>query len=622
MAEILSVKDLGLSFESEDQFQEVLSEVSFSVAAGEIVGIIGESGSGKSMTARSITRLLPDNALIAQESQVRFKGEDVLAMKPRALRRLLGQEIGMIFQDPLSSLNPTMTVGAQIVEVLRLHRKLSRRAARDEAVALMSAIGILEPAARFKLYPHEFSGGMRQRIMIAIALAGKPSLLIADEPTTALDVTIQAQILRLIKDLQADLGLSVLLISHDFGVVAQICTRVIVMQNGRIVEQGPIEELFAAPKHPYTKLLLDAVPRIEQEKVTRKVGVLADEIDPDDGAKNAGLVATEVIAAGEWPGEWPVATNSSANSNANTSTIAKANTNANTPLQPLISVEKLEQVFDLGKGQQVKAVNQVDLKIYRGETLGLVGESGSGKSTLGRAILQLYQPTSGRIMFHGFDLKQLTPTEKLRVRKDMQIIFQDPYASLDPRMKVEDIIGEALDTHGLVKNANERRARVEELLELVELDPSFASRFPHEFSGGQRQRIGIARALAVEPDFIVADEPLSALDVSIQAQIIDLLQKLQEKLGLTYLFIAHDLAVVKQISDRVAVMQHGQIVEIAETKELYDKPLHPYTQQLLSAVPRLDAQFRASQPEIKDAVPASQTLVNLVEVSPGHFVAH
>lgn len=633
MAEILSVKDLGLSFESEDQFQEVLSGVSFSVAAGEIVGIIGESGSGKSMTARSITRLLPDNALIAQESQVRFKGEDVLAMKPRALRRLLGQEIGMIFQDPLSSLNPTMTVGAQIVEVLRLHRKLSRRAARDEAVALMSAIGILEPAARFKLYPHEFSGGMRQRIMIAIALAGKPSLLIADEPTTALDVTIQAQILRLIKDLQADLGLSVLLISHDFGVVAQICTRVIVMQNGRIVEQGPIEELFAAPKHPYTKLLLDAVPRIEQEKVTRKVGVLADvvaegelvladEIDPDDGAKNAGLVATEVIAAGEWPGEWPVATNSSANSNANTSTIAKANTNANTHLQPLISVEKLEQVFDLGKGQQVKAVNQVDLKIYRGETLGLVGESGSGKSTLGRAILQLYQPTSGRIMFHGFDLKQLTPTEKLRVRKDMQIIFQDPYASLDPRMKVEDIIGEALDTHGLVKNANERRARVEELLELVELDPSFASRFPHEFSGGQRQRIGIARALAVEPDFIVADEPLSALDVSIQAQIIDLLQKLQEKLGLTYLFIAHDLAVVKQISDRVAVMQHGQIVEIAETKELYDKPLHPYTQQLLSAVPRLDAQFRASQPEIKDAVPASQTLVNLVEVSPGHFVAH
>lgn len=633
MAEILSVKDLGLSFESEDQFQEVLSGVSFSVAAGEIVGIIGESGSGKSMTARSITRLLPDNALIAQESQVRFKGEDVLAMKPRALRRLLGQEIGMIFQDPLSSLNPTMTVGAQIVEVLRLHRKLSRRAARDEAVALMSAIGILEPAARFKLYPHEFSGGMRQRIMIAIALAGKPSLLIADEPTTALDVTIQAQILRLIKDLQADLGLSVLLISHDFGVVAQICTRVIVMQNGRIVEQGPIEELFAAPKHPYTKLLLDAVPRIEQEKVTRKVGVLADvvaegelvladEIDPDNGAKNAGLVATEVIAAGEWPGEWPVATNSSANSNANTNTIAKANTNANTPLQPLISVEKLEQVFDLGKGQQVKAVNQVDLKIYRGETLGLVGESGSGKSTLGRAILQLYQPTSGRIMFHGFDLKQLTPTEQLRVRKDMQIIFQDPYASLDPRMKVEDIIGEALDTHGLVKNANERRARVEELLELVELDPSFASRFPHEFSGGQRQRIGIARALAVEPDFIVADEPLSALDVSIQAQIIDLLQKLQEKLGLTYLFIAHDLAVVKQISDRVAVMQHGQIVEIAETKELYDKPLHPYTQQLLSAVPRLDAQFRASQPEIKDAVPASQTLVNLVEVSPGHFVAH
>lgn len=584
MSEILSIKNLGLSFESEDQLQEVLKEVSFSVAEGEIVGIIGESGSGKSMTARSITRLLPDNARLTPASEITFKGQDVLSLKPRAMRRILGEEIGMIFQDPLSSLNPTMTVGGQIVEVLRLHQSLSKRAARAKAIDLMKAIGIKEAEARFKLYPHEFSGGMRQRIMIAIALAANPSLLIADEPTTALDVTIQAQILALIKQLQAELGLSVLLISHDFGVVAQICTRVIVMQAGRIVEQGPIEELFANPQHPYTRLLLEAVPRIEQEKVPRKIGVLADE--------------HKAVAVASDNEEF-----------------------AKSPLQPLISVEKLEQVFDLGKGQQVKAVNQVDLDIYRGETLGLVGESGSGKSTLGRAILQLYEPTSGRVMFHGFDLKQLTRAEQFRVRKDMQIIFQDPYASLDPRMKVEDIIGEALDTHGLVKNASQRRERIEELLALVELDASFASRFPHEFSGGQRQRIGIARALAVEPDFIVADEPLSALDVSIQAQIIDLMQKLQEQLGLTYLFIAHDLAVVKQISDRVAVMQHGQIVEIAETNELYDKPLHPYTQQLLSAVPRLDTQFRASDQEIKDAVPASQHVVTLVEVSPGHFVA-
>lgn len=565
MSEILAVKNLGLSFESEDQLQEVLSEVSFSVAEGEIVGIIGESGSGKSMTARSITRLLPDNARLSSESQITFKGEDVLSMKPRAMRRILGEEIGMIFQDPLSSLNPTMTVGQQIVEVLRLHKKLSRRAARAKAIDLMIAIGIKEAASRFKLYPHEFSGGMRQRIMIAIALAAKPSLLIADEPTTALDVTIQAQILALIKQLQAELGLSVLLISHDFGVVAQICTRVIVMQAGRIVEQGPIEEIFARPRHPYTRLLLDAVPRLEQDKVSRKV-------------------------TGEE--------------------------------QALISVENLEQVFDLGKGQQVKAINQVNLKIFKGETLGLVGESGSGKSTLGRAILQLYQPTNGRVMFHGFDLQHLTRSEQLLVRKDMQIIFQDPYASLDPRMKVEDIIGEALDTHGLVKNATERRARVAELLTLVELEPSFASRFPHEFSGGQRQRIGIARTLAVEPDFIVADEPLSALDVSIQAQIIELLQKIQVKLGLTYLFIAHDLAVVKQISDRVAVMQHGQIVEIAETNELYANPLHPYTQQLLSAVPRLDAQFRAGDQQVKEAVPVTQHVVTLNEVSPGHYVAN
>ena len=609
MSEILSIKNLGLSFESEDQLQEVLKEVSFSVAEGEIVGIIGESGSGKSMTARSITRLLPDNARLTPASEITFKGQDVLSLKPRAMRRILGEEIGMIFQDPLSSLNPTMTVGGQIVEVLRLHQSLSKRAARAKAIDLMKAIGIKEAEARFKLYPHEFSGGMRQRIMIAIALAANPSLLIADEPTTALDVTIQAQILALIKQLQAELGLSVLLISHDFGVVAQICTRVIVMQAGRIVEQGPIEELFANPQHPYTRLLLEAVPRLEQEKITRKVGILAEVSD------EAGVVAVSDEALDV------------ASSEGNTETPAMHRSTSQSPkqaqtIQPLIAVENLEQVFELGKGQQVKAINQVNLNIYRGETLGLVGESGSGKSTLGRAILQLYQPTSGRVMFHGFDLQQLTRAERLRVRKDMQIIFQDPYASLDPRMKVEDIIGEALDTHGLVKNAAERHARVEELLHLVELEPSFASRFPHEFSGGQRQRIGIARALAVEPDFIVADEPLSALDVSIQAQIIELLQKLQAKLGLTYLFIAHDLAVVKQISDRVAVMQHGQIVEVAETNELYNNPLHPYTQQLLSAVPRLDAQFRAGDQTLKDPVPASQHTVSLTEVSPGHYVAH
>lgn len=349
---------------------------------------------------------------------------------------------------------------------------------------------------------------------------------------------------------------------------------------------------------------------MSKKKITRRVGILAQSQASD--AEVVAEVDAAVVAAG--------ITDPDVNANRASTTARPSSTSS--PLQPLIAVENLEQVFDLGKGQQVKAVNQVDLKIYRGETLGLVCESGSGKSTLGRAILQLYQPTSGRIKFHGFDLKQLTPTEKLRVRKDMQIIFQDPYASLDPRMKVEDIIGEALDTHKLVKSASQRRARVEELLHLVELEPSFASRFPHEFSGGQRQRIGIARALAVEPDFIVADEPLSALDVSIQAQIIELLQKLQAKLGLTYLFIAHDLAVVKQISDRVAVMQHGQIVEIAETNELYAQPLHPYTQQLLSAVPRLDAQFRASDQAIKAPVPASQHVVTLAEVSPGHFVAH
>lgn len=565
MSEILKVNHLGLSFESEDHIQEVLSDLTFSVQKGEIVGIIGESGSGKSMTARSITQLLPGNARIHPDSDIEFKGQKLLQIKPKAMRKILSEEIGMIFQDPLSSLNPTMTVGDQIIEVIRLHERMSRKQARAKAVDLMTSIGIKEAETRYHHYPHEFSGGMRQRIMIAIALAASPSLLIADEPTTALDVTIQAQILALIKQLQADLGLSVLLITHDFGVVAQICTRVIVMQEGRIVEQGPIEELFSNPKHPYTKLLLEAVPRLEQEKITKN----------------------------------------------------------NPSPQTLISVEQLEQVFDSGKGQSLTAVNQVNLTIYKGETLGLVGESGSGKSTLGRAILQLYKPTSGRIMFQGFDLNQLTKSELLKIRKDMQIIFQDPYASLNPRMKVEDIIGEALDTHQLTTSPLQRRERIAELLRLVELDPLVASRFPHEFSGGQRQRIGIARALAVEPDFIVADEPLSALDVSIQAQIIDLLKRLQTKLGLTYLFIAHDLAVVKQISDRVAVMQQGQVVEIAETNELYANPLHPYTQQLLQAVPRLDAQMQSkmvSTPHSTHLHQASSRVLTLEEVSPGHFV--
>lgn len=568
MSEILKVNQLGLSFESEDQVQQVLKDITFSVEEGEIVGIVGESGSGKSMTARTITQLLPNNAHVHEGSEIEFKGNKLLEIKPKKMRKLLGEEIGMIFQDPLSSLNPTMTVGEQIAEVVRLHKHVGRKERRQIVVDLMTSMGIKDADQRYNLYPHEFSGGMRQRIMIAIALAADPSLLIADEPTTALDVTIQAQILALIKKLQEELNLSVLLITHDFGVVAQLCTRVIVMQKGEIVEQGPIEQIFNHPQHPYTQRLLEAVPRLEAEKIT----------------------------------DLPADT------------------------ETLISVESLQQVFDIGKGKQLKAVNNVNLQINRGETLGLVGESGSGKSTLGRAILQLYQPTAGRILFEGFDLGQLTKGELLKVRKDMQIIFQDPYASLDPRMKIEDIIGEALDTHRLVKGAKERRARVEELLRLVELDPAFASRYPHEFSGGQRQRIGIARALAVEPEFLVADEPLSALDVSIQAQILDLLRRLQKKLNLTILFIAHDLAVVKQISDRVAVMQQGQIVEVAETNELYSNPLHPYTQQLLAAVPRLDLDSGTGQvgrDEVLDKPtyqPTNEPLA-LVEVTSGHYVA-
>ncbi|XJS10699.1 ABC transporter ATP-binding protein [Aerococcaceae bacterium WGS1372] len=577
MAEILKIKHLNLSFESEETVQQVLKDITFSVEEGEIVGIVGESGSGKSMTARAITQLLPDNATVHPGSEIEFKEQQLLGMKPKKMRKILGEEMGMIFQDPLSSLNPMMTVGDQIAEVLQLHQPMRRKARHQRVVELMTSIGIKDADQRYSHYPHEFSGGMRQRIMIAIALAANPSLLIADEPTTALDVTIQAQILELIKKLQADLNLSVLLISHDFGVVAQLCTRVIVMKDGEIVEQCSIKDIFHSPQHPYTKKLLDAVPRLDQEKLE-----------------------SEKVAT-----------------------------------QPLIKVEGVHQVFDIGKGKRLKALNHIDLSIHRGETLGLVGESGSGKSTLGRAILQLNQPSSGRVLFEGFDLGQLTKAEMLKVRKDMQIIFQDPYASLNPRMKIEDIIGEALDTHKLVQSAGERSARIEELLQLVELDPSIASRYPHEFSGGQRQRIGIARALAVEPTFIVADEPLSALDVSIQAQILDLLKQLQKKLNLTILFIAHDLAVVKQISDRVAVMRQGQIVELASTQKLYDNPLHPYTQKLIQAVSSLD--LDNIEEKMGDGLPVDSTASSIVlatdnnyakdyhglyEVHPGHFVGH
>jgi peptide/nickel transport system ATP-binding protein len=573
MNTLLSVKNLTVSFITRDTEVEAVKNVSFDIAPGETLGIVGESGSGKSVTAQTIMRLLPSPPSIIKSGEVIFKGHQLLAKTDKEMEEIRGKEIGMIFQDPMSSLNPTMKIGHQIEESLIKHRKLGKAQAREAALEMLKLVDIPHAEERYHQYPHEFSGGMRQRVMIAIALACRPSLLIADEPTTSLDVTIQAQILSQMKELQKRLGTSILLITHDLGIVAGFCDRVIVMRKGEIVESGTTEQIFREPKHPYTIHLLNALPRIHEKKPPKPVPTF--RVPKEDG--------------------------------------------------PLIRVRSLKQYFDIGKGQIIKAVDGVSFDVRPGETLGVVGESGSGKSTTGRAILRLYEPTAGEVQFRGIPLQMLNRSEMKKMRKHMGMIFQDPHASLNPRLRIVDIIGEALDVHGLARSKKEREKRVEELLELVGLDASHARRYPHEFSGGQRQRICIARALAVEPEFIVCDEPLSALDVSIQAQIVKLLEELQQRLGLTYLFIAHDLAMIKRISDRVAVMYKGKIVELADSGELYDNPLHPYTQSLLEAIPVPDPKaetFKVLKPHADpdDPDPYGLSRSRFVEVKPGHWV--
>ncbi|MDQ0207296.1 ABC transporter ATP-binding protein [Alkalicoccobacillus murimartini] len=564
MKTLLEVRNLSIDFEQGELFTKAVSNVSFHIKKGETLGIVGESGSGKSVTARAIMKLLPHSAIYKPDTSIVFLGKDLSQATEKQMEKVRGRDIGMIFQDPMTSLNPTKTIGKQLTESIIKHQKLSSKQAKQEATNMMKLVGINNPEYRFKQYPHEFSGGMRQRIVIAIALACKPALLIADEPTTALDVTIQAQILELMKDIQKQTDTSIILITHDFGVVSQMCDRVIVMKEGAIVEENDVISIFKNPQNDYTKKLLHALPDLQDQKPVKVI---------------------------------------------------------DTQKQELLRVSHLKQYFTLAKGQVTKAVDDISFSIMKGETLGFVGESGSGKSTTGRTILHLHRPTSGEVIYEGFDLAHLTPSELKQMRQHMQIIFQDPFASLNPRLKVIDIIGEALDIHHLAQSKAERQARVEELLKMVGLDPAFAIRYPHEFSGGQRQRIGIARALAVDPTFIVCDETLSALDASIQAQIVDLLEDLQKKLNLTYLFIAHDLSMVKRICDRVAVMFNGKIVEMADTEELYSNPLHPYTQNLLAAIPVPDPTITSTQQVKSISVPEDWEDHQLIEVQKGHWVA-
>ena len=500
---LLEVNNLQVHFETDKSVVKAVDNVSFHINKGETLAVVGESGSGKSVTSLAIMRLLPTPPARVVGGEIKFAGRDLMKMRESEMRRIRGNDISMIFQEPMTSLNPVYTVGDQIAEAIILHQGKSRAEAMKQAVEMLDLVEVPEPSKRVNYYPHQMSGGQRQRVMIAMALSCNPSLLIADEPTTALDVIIQAQILDLIKKLQREIGASVLFITHDLGVVAEIADRVVVMQEGVVVEQGPALDVFTAPQHAYTKRLLCAVPRIDAAK-------------PAPPVKAAPKVLLDVRHMRKW---FPIKGG----------------------------------IFSRTVGH-VKAVNDFDLQLYEGEMLGLVGESGSGKTTAGRAILRLVEPTAGEVVFDGVDVAKLSTNEMRHYRRRMQIIFQDPFASLNPRMSIGDILAEPLVIHGLVKTRAERERRVAELLELVQLDPKMMNRYPHEFSGGQRQRVGIARALAVEPDFIVADECVSALDVSIRKDVLELLKDLRTRLGLTFLFISHDLAVVEDISDRVAVM--------------------------------------------------------------------
>ena len=612
-APALEVIGLRTQFFTDEGPVTAVDGVSFTVAEGEALGIVGESGSGKSVTALSLMRLLEDPARITA-GEIRFQGRDVLAASPEELRALRGDRMAMVFQDPMTSLNPVLKIARQLVETMVVHGRYTPAEATGRAVGLLGRMGVTAPARALDSYPHQFSGGMRQRVMLALGMSNDPALLIADEPTTALDVTIQAQILTLIAELNRTFGTSVVLISHDLGVIARVCTRTIVMYAGEIVEEGPTEDLLAAPRHPYTWALVNAVPRIDEERpadrrLTTIEGQPPDPLNPPGGCRFAPRCPFRIAACEAHPALLPVGPGRAARcwvTQAGEPLPAKARPAlpaqaapprvlAEAEDAPVLRLRGVVKHFPLRKTgffqpqRVVHAVDDVSLDVLRGETMGLVGESGCGKSTLARLVTRIHRPDAGEISFAGQDIAQASPKAIRPLRRRMQMIFQDPYASLNPRMSVGDIIGEPLRFHGITSSGAETSARVAELLDTVGLHRRSVGRFPHEFSGGQRQRISIARALAVEPDFIVADEPISALDVNIQAQIINLMLDLRDRFGLTYLFIAHDLAVVRHISDRVMVLYLGKVMEVAPADRVFDAPLHPYTRYLLSAGPIPDA---------------------------------
>ncbi|MGO5012202.1 ABC transporter ATP-binding protein [Niallia sp. Sow4_A1] len=611
METILEVKDLHISFKTYAGIVQAIRGVDFTLKKGETLAIVGESGSGKSVTSRAIMKLLPEGISNISKGEILFYGQDLVSLSERKMQNIRGSEISMIFQDPMTALNPTMKVGLQVVESVRKHRKIAQKEAKKIALELFELVGIPNVELRYNQYPHQFSGGMRQRIMIALALACNPKILIADEPTTALDVTIQAQILDLLKDIQKKTGTAIILITHDLGVVANIADSVAIMYAGKIVEKGTVDEIFYDPRHPYNWGLLSSMPNLDTKGELISIpGSPPNLMNPPKGdpfaARNEYAMAIDYqleppmyqITDTHYAESWllhekapkiapPVSVNEKGISLVQKSVeIEESREKRFLSSEPIMEVNNLKKYFQIDKNQTLKAVDDVSFHIMKGETLGLVGESGCGKSTTGRTILKLYEATYGEVIFQKKKINgNVRNEEKKAIHRKMQMVFQDPYASLDSRKTVEDIIAEGMDIHQLYQTKEERTEKVKELLELVGLPKEHASRYPHEFSGGQRQRIGIARALAVDPEFLILDEPISALDVSIQAQVVNLLKKLQMEKGLTYLFIAHDLSMVKYISDRIGVMYLGGLVELAPAEELYTEPFHPYTKALLSAIP-------------------------------------
>lgn len=576
---LLEVKNLVTEFHTDNGTVRAVDDVSFTLHKGQTIGIVGESGSGKSVTSLSAMRLIPSPPGRIVNGKILFHSNDYEAdlakVSEKQMRKFRGNEIAMIFQEPMTSLNPVFTCGKQVMEAILLHQKVSKKEAKAKTIALFEKVKLPRPADIFKSYPHQLSGGQKQRVMIAMALSCNPSILIADEPTTALDVTVQKTILQLMKELQEEFDMGILFITHDLGVIAELADEVIVMYKGKLVEKGSALDIFSNPKHPYTRGLLACRPPLDvrvRELPTRKYFMKEDEngVMIETGKSVAEVVSELEMSASEVAFRHEIIYDQ----------------------EPLLEINNLKTYFPLektffGKTKSwVKAVDDVSFKLYPGETLGLVGESGCGKTTLGRTILKLIEPTDGSIVLNGEDITDFSPKKMRSLRKDAQIIFQDPYSSLNPRITIGEAIMEPMRVHNVCENELQRKQEVIELLKKVGLDPDHFNRYPHEFSGGQRQRICIARSIALKPKFVICDESVSALDVSVQADVLNLLNELRDEFGLTYIFISHDLSVVKFMSDRMIVMNNGKVEEMGLADEIYANPQSPYTQSLINSIPK------------------------------------